>query len=664
MLHTLPGPIRGARLSVVEGTAGHRRDMFGSRPSPKVAGVVLVLALAAPASAAGAAFGELPFQRVRHGGACLAPTGAPGELSRWAPRGAEVLTAQRGGLGRPALVALGNLPGCPRAAADPSGAAVVAGATRDALRVALREPGGAGFGTPLTLAAAGNVFALSVAVSPDADAVVVWAEYAYRPGRVRIRVARRDAGGAFGAPADLVSWRPDTGSVNVLAGMAAGGEAGGLVRAPTGTKNRPASTETVRTGARGAPLGPATPLPSYLFALALAVAPGGRVVLAATSGASAYVLERPRGEGLSAPHRLTDPLAPLNVDEMAVALGTGGRAVVAWHDHDAGTTGAATRAGASAFGPPVVIVPAPEHLLGASAGAGLPVVGPLPPLPRAVGPDGRSSVAWTDRDVRIATLAGNAVVEHQRLGSRLRYPEGLSLLALPDGRRTLAWTNQDRFDEDAPTRSHLAVEGAPAAPEPAAPHVRVQRPWLSALRPGQALELPVHCSAACDLTVRLAGAGVQRSLTRAGTTTVRLRPSERAIAPARPGRVRIIVDSSAPGARTVTRTIATARLRRLPALALPRFEAVRGRRLGGGRVEVRWRMSSDARETLLVVSGTRTRAEKQDDEPVVDGLWGRWRRDYRVVLEEASGTRWVHLEVLQLVSERSRSTTVRVRWTP
>src|SRR4051812_20814587 len=237
MLHTLPGPIGSARLSVARGAAGHRRDMLGRRPSPKVASMVLVLALAAPASAAGAAFGELPFQRVRHGGACLAPTGAPGELSRWAPGGAEVLTAEGRGLGRPALVALGNLPGCPRAAAAPSGAAVVAGATRKALRVALREPGGAGFGTPLTLDAAENVFALSVAVSPHADAVVVWAEYAYRPGRVRIRVARRDAGGAFGAPADLVSWRPDTGSVNVLAGGGAGGGAPALRRAPTGAPN-------------------------------------------------------------------------------------------------------------------------------------------------------------------------------------------------------------------------------------------------------------------------------------------------------------------------------------------------------------------------------------------------------------------------------------------
>src|SRR3954469_11103290 len=105
--------------------------------------LALVIALAAPASAPGAPLGELPFQRVAHGTACLAPTGAPGELSRWAEGGAEVLAAEADGLGRPTLVALGELPGCPRAAADASGAAVVAGGAGEAPR---GGPGGAGGG--------------------------------------------------------------------------------------------------------------------------------------------------------------------------------------------------------------------------------------------------------------------------------------------------------------------------------------------------------------------------------------------------------------------------------------------------------------------------------------------------------------------------------------
>jgi len=630
----------------------------------RLASLVLLIALVVPGLAAAAPLGELPFQRVSHGAACLAPTGAPGELSRWAEGGAEVLAGGVDGLGRPAPVPLGKLPGCPRAAADASGAAVVAGATEHALRVALREPGGAGFGAPVTLAAAQNVFDLSVAVSPHGDAVVAWAEYAFRGRRARVRVARRDAGGAFGAPVDLVPWRPDPGSVGVLAGMAADGETVVLVHEPSGTEARPASTDVLRAGVRGAPLGFAAALPRDVFVLALGVAPDGRVVLAATSGGSVSVLERPRGGGLSAPQRLTAPQDTVNASQMAVAFGPEGRTIVAWHNDDEGTTGAALRDGATAFAPPVVIVPAPKQFLGGGFGAGPPVVRALPPLQAAVAPDGRASVAWPDGDVRFVTLAGNAVVERQRLGSRLRDPEGLSLLALPGGRRALAWTNQDRFNDDAPARVHYAVEGVPAAPEPAAPRVRIGAPRERALRPAQALVLPVHCSAACDLSVSLPGyegQGVEQSLRSRGTVTVRLPPPERGIAPARPGPVRVTVRSSAPGARTVTRTIATPRLRRLPALPLPHIEDVRARRLSGGRVEVRWRMSSDARDTLLAVTGTRTRIASQDDDPALDALWGRRRRSYRVVLEDASDTRWVHVEVFALIGERKRSVTVRLR---
>ena len=72
-------------------------------------------------------------------------------------------------------------------------------------------------------------------------------------------------------------------------------------------------------------------------------------------------------------------------------------------------------------------------------------------------------------------------------------------------------------------------------------------------------------------------------------------------------------------------------------------------------------MSSDARDTLLVVTGTRTRAADQDDNPALNALWGRRHRSYRVVLEDASHTRWVHVEVAQLIGERKRSVTVRLR---
>jgi hypothetical protein len=612
--------------------------------------LALLVVLVLPSSAAAAPLGELPFQPVRAGAACLAPTGAPGELSRWAEGGAEILVAGAGGLGRPLKVPFGALPGCPRAAADASGAAVVAGATEDALRVALREPRGAGFGAPVTLAAAEDVYDLSVAVSPRGDAVVAWAEYA--TPRVRIRIARRAAGEAFGAPQELVPWQRDRGSAGVLTAMAPDGETVVLIHEPSGR-------DALRSGARGAPLGPASRLPSRVYGHALGVAPDGRAVVAATSDGSVYAIERPHGGGVSAPQPLAETVG---ADQLAIAFG-GGRTAIAWHDTGNGTTGAAIRDGAAGFGPPVVIVPAPELPSLPGAGAGLPVVRPLDPLQAAVAPDGRVSVAWPDGDVRLATIAGNAVTEQERAGGRLRDPEGLSLLTLPDGRRALAWTNQDRFAEGAPARVHFALEGAPDLPEPAAPRVTIGRPRERALRPAQALVVPVRCSAACDLDVALpgyAGQAIERSLTRAGTVLVELTPPGRAIAPARPGPVRVTVHSSAPGSATVTRTVANPRLRRLPALPLPRIGAVRVRRLGGGRVEVRWRMSSDARDTLLSVIGTRTRAQRRDEDPAVNAVWGRRHRSYRLVLDDAADTRWVHVEVIQLIGERKRSVRVRL----
>ena len=62
-----------------------------------------------------------------------------------------------------------------------------------------------------------------------------------------------------------------------------------------------------------------------------------------------------------------------------------------------------------------------------------------------------------------------------------------------------------------------------------------------------------------------------------------------------------------------------------------------------------------------LLTGTRTRARNQDDDPVGDALSGRRHRSYRVVLKDASGTRWVRVEVVQGLSERERSVTVRLR---
>src|SRR5688572_10294405 len=107
--------------------------------------LILLAMLAFPASAEAAPYGTLPFTRIPGGSACVSPTGAPGEILRWTEGGVELLTATADGLRSTSGVPLGSLRGCPRVAADVSGAAVAAGATARGLRVAVREPGAGGF---------------------------------------------------------------------------------------------------------------------------------------------------------------------------------------------------------------------------------------------------------------------------------------------------------------------------------------------------------------------------------------------------------------------------------------------------------------------------------------------------------------------------------------
>ena len=93
------------------------------------------------------------------------------------------------------------------------------------------------------------------------------------------------------------------------------------------------------------------------------------------------------------------------------------------------------------------------------------------------------------------------------MGSPLRDPLGLTPLILPDGTRAIAWTdNRGQLQDGAQhPRLHYAVEGAPSAPAAPAPDVTVLAPRKRALRPAEALRLPVRCSAACDLRAWLPG---------------------------------------------------------------------------------------------------------------------------------------------------------------
>src|SRR3954471_14168088 len=100
----------------------------GAAPTAPVAGVagLPVQAPAPPAAAEAAPFGGLPVQPVKDPARCLRATGAPGEVVRWAPQGAEFLQATASGFGAPVKIGLGDsFLECPIAKAQPTGAAVV-----------------------------------------------------------------------------------------------------------------------------------------------------------------------------------------------------------------------------------------------------------------------------------------------------------------------------------------------------------------------------------------------------------------------------------------------------------------------------------------------------------------------------------------------------------
>ena len=292
-------------------------------------------------------------------------------------------------------------------------------------------------------------------------------------------MARRSAGGAFGAPEDIVPWRAYAAYGDVQVGMAADGETL-VVSARADGHAGPAYT--ARFGRPGTPLG----APQRLaFGGLLGMGPDGRALVVKANGGGVTVLERPPGSaGFTAPQVLNDTGGPI---DPAVAFGADGRTVVAWHEPYDGTVGAAVREpGATGFGAPIVVVPAPRN--GSGFGFSLSEGGPeeLPNLQAAIASDGRVRLAWPRKGggVATATLAGAAVVERQMLGGRLRGAEGLSLLTLADGRGALAWTNHDDTSEDSPARQHYAVEGAADAPAPVTPrsHRRHAAPDRAAAR--------------------------------------------------------------------------------------------------------------------------------------------------------------------------------------
>src|SRR4051794_4439236 len=647
-----------------------------------------LLVLAAPATAEAAPFGELPFQPVKGGVSCLRATGAPGELVAWAPDGARFVHATATGVADAGGVRLGPPSGCPVAAAQASGAGVVASGvvTSSAieLAVALREPG-AGWGVPRVLRRPkGSVITdLAAAVSAQGDAVVIWRELReeHRDVVGRIRAIRRRAGGAFGAPETL----DDAGGFDFGGGIAAGiGTDGGVVTlwSRTVIGKRSATTSAMSSiAAPGARFGAPVPLASTLAgAVALAVAPDGRALAVLPLEDGLGVAERSPGGAFGRVQKVGGSTFGFNPP--AVALRPDGAALIAWGGDAPSGVGAVRRSGPGAFGPPIEIVR--SRSLAGGFGAGSASLGfeiairakPRRPddlagagLRAVLAPDGRAVLSWAQDQrrggigwsgARVATLTADGSAATQVLGGPLRDAETVATALLENGLPVVAWGDNAR-PETGDGRLHLALEGAATPPPTAFPSVTVGRPERTVLHALQPLVLPVACSAACDVRASVGEVTATASLAAAGRT--RLVFGTRPLGVARVGaaRGRIVVASGPRDAHAVQTQVVRPRLRRIPEPPLPRIVGLRARRSGARTIDVRWRTDKASGGVYFGVAGASSRTGGFDGS-VFGSTRGGTRRSFHVRLRDVpANVRYVHLVEFRLSDGRARRAIARVR---
>ena len=638
---------------------------------------VALATLAVPATASAAGFGELPFTPVSGEAGCVRATGAPGEIVRLTATGAELQTATPAGFTNPVEVPAPAPPqDCPAAAASSSGAGVIAFTTRPdqtaEVDVALREPGGA-WGTAAKLATGKAIIGVTSAVSARGDAIVAWVRGngSLDKPDYRIFAALRPAGGAFGAPVELPS-ENGASFPAVQVGMSDTGEAVAawtteprLVSAFPYTIDTTVDADIAPPGGTFTAAGAVTTT-SAGSRPALAVAPDGRALLVAYDGQAIHVAERPPAGKFAVVHSVaaSDPLDVL----VAAALRADGSAAVAWQSLSHPRAQALTRAGTGAFSTPVALAPpvtlprqdpietAIVRIFTSGFGPGGITVGSdqdAGDIRAAVTGDGRALFAftgvsgdqralWSAERAATVPLGGTAVAE-QALGDPLRGPGAAAPVLLSGGAPAVAWAdNAGEFLIPKGGRLRLAVEGVATAADPAPPTVTVGKPLKSALGVTDRLELPVHCSAACEVLGSVEGNDASGRAERdtAGTTTLSI-AGDSAIAPAHPGTVKVRVLAGAPGARTPVATTVSVKLRRTAVRGLPKLLDVRAKRNGKNGVTVSVRLAKPVTASDLIVVGTRT--SSRDAEPIAFNDAGSQKKTTHVTLtvEPGKGVKFV-----------------------
>src|SRR4051812_5237233 len=629
-------------------SSGWLTDCPGSSRARRVATMLrlaLVLLLLMPAAAEAAPFGELPAQPVANPARCLRATGTPGDVVRWAPDGAEIVQATASGFGAPVHIDLGERFGeCPTAVAQPSGAALVMKLRYDGIGVAVRDPGGT-FAPPQTLAAADDSVQSPVAaISPRGDAVVAWTRNESEGERfaARVLVARRPAGGTFGAPVELQALRRySLAPPHVALGI----QDDGTVLALWSEGSDDAERERLFSAAAapGAPFGPPQLVTSKLEfdAFSVTVAPDGRALAIVREPGHTRVLERPPGGTFAR-------VADLGYTEMvlgrpAAALRPDGAAIVAWQDLADVQAYAIRRDGLGPFGRRERVgakPPRPYRQELADFDGGAPAQDGGRGLQAAFAPDGRPVLTWAPAHqlgglswtaASVATFPGGV----QALSGPLRDADSVTPVMLADGRPAVAWSDVSPGGE---ARVHLAIEGAPAAAEPPAPRVVIGR--IEQIPHG--LAVPFRCSAACDVRATAPDAiSARHSLRAAGSGRLKIVPDDDdPIRLRRADSVPVQVVTGAAGARAFTRKTITARLR-VP--RLPRFLGVAAVHRGN-QIVVSWHTDRPLRNASVIIVSSDERAPA--DPFLGSTVKGAGRRRFSMSVEPAVGDRYVQLYLL------------------
>jgi len=608
----------------------------------RLALALLILALA-PAAAEAAPFGELPVQSVQNPARCLRATGAPGEVVRWAPEGAEFQQATASGFSAPVKIALGeSFLECPIVKAKPTGAAVVIENVDDGIAFAVREPGGAWGPNQLIEAKTGHFLDdPAVAISPRGDVAVGWTDTTLvnKDLAARVMVMRRPAGGKFGAPEELQKPTPyRAGKPHVVLGMQVDGTVLALWN-PDNPEVRERQLVLFTSAAPGAAFATPVRISSNLELndFSLTTAPDGRAIAIVDEGAHTRVLERPPGGAFAQVADLG--YAETFLGAVAVALRPDGAAVVAWQDLSHLQVKAIRRGGLGPFSKPERVGVAPEHPYGEEL-SGFPGGAPTDHegrgLAAAFAGNGQPVLTWAPTatlgklnwtPATVTTFSGAP----QALSGPLRDADSVTPVILADGTPAVAWSDVSTGGD---SHLHLAIEGAAAVADPPAPNVVIGR--ITQIRHG--LGVPFRCSAACDVRATVPDGVVgTRSLRAAGSGTLKLLPDFDPIMLTRADSANVQVLTGAAGGRAATSRNVKAKLR-VP--RLPRLEGLAAVRRGK-KIVVTWHTAGPLRRASVVGIASSTRALA--DPFFGSVVEGKGRRHFRLTVGTDFGKAFVQL---------------------